>query len=318
MPLALLFPGQASQEVGMGVELRRVSDRADRLFRLADEMTRLPIGELCAKGPLDDLTRTHVAQTAVVVTSLAAALVLEEIAGCRPPAVAVAGHSVGELTAYCWAGAIDETTALQLVHERGRLMELESAASEGTMVAVLGLDAEILEEVCTVASERSGHWVAVANLNAPGQVVLSGHRAAIAAASELATERGARRVLPLNVGGPFHSRYMEPAARDFAAAVERAQIVDAAVPIVLNTTTTPETQASVLRAELPRQMTASVRWEESVRTLQAMGCDSFVELGPGQVLSGLVRRTLSTATIAAAGSPDGLRDAAKLFRCDGA
>ncbi|MPZ15618.1 MAG: acyltransferase domain-containing protein, partial [Chloroflexi bacterium] len=167
--IAVLFPGQASQEVGMGTALRRVSPAADRWFRLADELTGLPIGDLCANGPLATLTRTDVAQTAVVVTSLAAASHLEELLGGPPAVGGAAGHSVGELTAMCWAGALDPATTLRLVHARGKLMQRDAERCDGTMVAVLGLEAAELIGVCADVSTQMPGAVSVANFNAPGQ-----------------------------------------------------------------------------------------------------------------------------------------------------
>src|SRR4051794_341504 len=170
--LALVFPGQASQHVGMGVALRQASKRADQLFLLAEEITHLPIRKLCAEGPLEELTRTDIAQIAVVVTGMAAAAVLEEMLGESIPAVATAGHSVGELAAMHAADALAPETTLRLVHERGTLMQRDSAHCDGTMVAVLGLSAQQLEPICRDAS-REESQVGVANLNAPGQVILS-------------------------------------------------------------------------------------------------------------------------------------------------
>ncbi len=303
-PLAVLFPGQGTQEVGMGVALREVSARAREVFDLAERATGLPLKELCASGPIEELTRTRVAQVAVVATSLAAAAHLEELLGGRPTVRAVAGHSVGELAAVCWSGAISMEDTFRLVNERGRLMERDSAACDGTMVAVLGLDAGQLEPLCAEASRRAGETVQVANLNAPGQVVLSGHRSAIAIVSDLAKEAGAKRVLPLQVGGPFHSRYMEPAAGDFCRTVSQTTIGEARVPVVLNTTAQLTTAASDIRAELCGQVSRAVRWEDSLRTLHSLGCRTFVEFGPGQVLSGMARRTLPDVVTYSAGTPE--------------
>jgi [acyl-carrier-protein] S-malonyltransferase len=247
---------------------------------------------------------------AVVAASLAAAAHLEELLGRRPTAVAVAGHSVGELSAICWAGALDPEATFRLVAERGRLMERDGAACDGTMVAVLGLEARELESVCIEASSQAGETVQVANLNAPGQVVLSGHRAPIAIASELAKAAGARRVLPLQVGGPFHSRYLESAAGDFCRAVCSVSFQDAAVPVVLNTSASATSKADELRQELCTQVARAVRWEDSLRTLHSLGCRTFLELGPGQVLSGMVKRTLPDVETLAAGTPDALASAA--------
>lgn len=297
----------------MGVALRAASPAADRLYRLADEKTGLPIGDLCRAGPLEELTRTLVAQTAVVVTSLAAAACLEERLGGRPEAIAVAGHSVGELAAMCWAGVFDYAEAIELVHHRATLMERDSAACDGTMVAVLGLSPERIEEVCAQASASGQGGVEIANLNAPGQVVLSGERTAVKVAGDLATAAGARRVIPLAVSGPFHSHYMAAAARDYASLVARTHLQEPRGPVVLNTSAAPTSDVELLRADLFAQITRPVRWEESLRTLAGLGCDTFVELGPGQVLTGLVRRTLPDARAVAAGTPDAISAAAELI-----
>ncbi len=289
----------------MGMALRAASAGAREVFDLAEQATGLPVIELSTSGPLEKLTQTRVAQVAVVATSLAAAVHLEEVLGRRIVVGATAGHSVGELVAICWSGAITMETTFRLVAERGRLMEREAAACDGTMVAVLALDADRLESLCAEASHRTGETVQVANLNAPGQVVLSGHRAAIAVAGELAKEAGAKRVLPLTVGGPFHSRYMQPAAAEFCQIVSQTEITDAQVPVVLNTNAQPATGAAELRAELCEQISQAVQWEASLRTLYDLGCRAFLELGPGQVLTGMVRRTLAADVAGhAAGTPE--------------
>jgi [acyl-carrier-protein] S-malonyltransferase len=208
-----------------------------------------------------------------------------------------------------WAGALDNETALHLVHERGRLMARDSAGCDGSMAAVLGLDAATLDAICEAASAKSAGSVQVANLNAPGQIVISGDRAAIATASELAKGAGARRVLPLTVGGPFHSVYMEQAARDFRNVVASVSIHRPTTPIVLNTSAEPTTDPDTLRKELSSQITSPVRWEASLRTLADMGGDQFLELGPGQVLTGMVRRTVEAAVATAAGTPESLEGA---------
>jgi len=296
----------------MGTTLRQASRAADDLFQLAEAITGLPLRTLCDEGPLSELTRTSIAQIAVVVVSLAAAAHLTEVLGRKPEAPAVAGHSVGELAAYCWAGVLDAETTLRLVHARGQLMERDAAQLDGTMVAVLNLDAEALRRICAEASAKTDAGVEVANLNAPGQVVLSGDRAAIAAASELATTAGARRVIPLTVGGPFHSHYMEPAARNFQDVVARAAFHEPVTPVVLNTTAAATTDVDTLRAELSVQITSPVRWEDTLHTLAKMGCSTFIELGPGQVLTGLIRRTLPDARAVAAGDPAAVASVAEL------
>ena len=314
MSFALMFPGQASQEVGMGTELRSNSAAARDLFAAADRTAGLSIGELCASGPLEELTRTRAAQVAVVTTSLAASALFAERAGDLEAPRAVAGHSVGEIAAMCAAGALDPIGALELVSERGRLMERDSAACDGTMVAILGLDAAQIAPLCAEASGKAGGSVQIANLNAPGQIVLSGGRDAIAAVCELAMNNGARRALRLNVGGPFHSIYMQNAARDFGSAVDRATFAVPRVPIVLNTNAEPTIDIDALRAELPEQISVPVRWEESVRRLGSMGCTTFIELGAGSVLTGLVKRILPDAVTFAAGTPRGIDEAVNYLR----
>lgn len=310
--VAILFPGQGSQDVGMGSSLREISSRAEALFLLADRVTGLPISSLCARGPKEALTQTDVAQTAIVATSLAAAAVLEETLGAYPPsALAVAGHSVGELTAVCWAGALDLETTLRLVCERGRLMGRDSVASNGSMAAVLGLDEALLVEICREASTAEA-VVQIANVNAPGQIVVSGERRALETASKLALAAGARRVLPLTVGGPFHSCYMEAASRDFGALARSARFTTPRLPVVLNTSAQPTTDPRAIAEELAVQIVSPVRWEATLHTLAGLGCSTFVELGPGQVLTGLVRRTLPEVQAMSAGTAASI---AELARC---
>ena len=304
MTIAVVFPGQASQDVGMGVALRAASSDAAQVFQLADEISGLPISRLCAEGPLDELTRTNVAQIAVVATSIAAAILFRERLGnAIQPAVATAGHSVGEIAALWFAGALDLHDALSLVFERGTLMERDSQSCDGTMVAVLGLDAETLGQICRDVSTPDA-CVQVANLNAPGQVVLSGARQAVKQASVRAEQSGARRVIALNVGGPFHSIYMREAASGFAKVSERIQVHQSQIPVVLNTSAQATTGAADLQRELAEQITRPVRWEESIRALSGLGCDTFIELGHGQVISGLIKRIVPEAAVLAIGSPE--------------
>lgn len=301
--LALLFPGQASQTVGMGVDLRAASAAARRIFELADAITGLPITRLTEQGPLEALTETAVAQPAVVATSLAALEVLSEHAPVE--AAAVAGHSVGEFSAYVAAGVIDAQTALELVHVRAQAMAAACSKVDGTMAAVIGLDEAAVVEVCQGAS-RDGSSVELANLNAPGNLIVSGARDAIDRLTEIARQAGARRVLPLNVGGPFHSVYMRQASTPLRDALVRTTLHTARVPVVLNATARPATDPDVLRAELVRQVYSPVRWIETLRRLEALGCDHFLEVGPGTVLSGLVKRTLPDAHVSNFGSTNDL------------
>ncbi|MBI4494272.1 MAG: ACP S-malonyltransferase [Chloroflexi bacterium] len=298
--LALLFPGQASQQVGMGVELAALSPRAEAVLRTAEQVTSLPLRQLCASGPLEELTRTTVAQPAVVATSVMAWLALEErlperaldrLVGC------CAGHSVGEYAALVAAGALEAEHALDLVHHRARLMAEACAAVDGTMAAVLGLEASALVPLCTQASAETGQSVEVANLNAPDQVVLSGARPAVEAACRLARAAGARRALALNVAGPFHSRSMRPAGEAFAALVAAADLRVPRFPIVLNQTARPTTDVAEIRRELVEQTWSPVRWADSLQAMAAQGSTRFVELGPGKALAGLARRTVAGAAV---------------------
>lgn len=307
--MALLFPGQASQAVGMGVELRETNARARAIFELADGVTGLPITRLAAAGPLDALTATQVAQPALLATSLAALAVLREQLSGSLLVDAVAGHSVGELAACVAAGALDEEHALRLVHVRAEAMAAACRSVEGTMLAVLGLEAPALEAICEAASGADGS-VELANLNAPGQLIISGERRAAQRAAEQAKAAGARRVLPLNVGGPFHSVYMRPAAEPLREALSEAPPRAASVPLVANASAEPIQQSHQLALELVDQVCSPVRWSESLQRLWAMGCDRFLEVGPGNVLAGLVKRTLPEARVASFGAPSDL-DAAR-------
>jgi [acyl-carrier-protein] S-malonyltransferase len=278
------------------------------LFELADKVTGLPISRLCAEGPLERLTETDVAQPAVVTTSLAALNVLRD----EVEFGAVAGHSVGEIAAYVAAGALDEESALRLVHARAQAMAAACSAIDGTMAAVLGLDEAPLREACLQAS-HDGSSVEVANLNAPGQLIVSGARDAIERVSEVAKAAGARRVIPLNVGGPFHSVYMRPAANALSEAIATTQFRDANVPVVLNASAHEATDAESLREELRVQVYSAVRWIESLQRLADIGYDCFIEVGPGNVLAGMVKRTLPEAKVASFGAMSDLQSVRALL-----
>jgi [acyl-carrier-protein] S-malonyltransferase len=297
----------------MGAALCDASAAARQVYALADRVTELPITDVCCTGTIEQLTQTEFTQIAVVATSLAAAALLEERLGHVPEARAAAGHSVGELSAMCWAGALTLESTLKLVATRARLMSRDSAKVDGTMVAVLGLAADALVDVCTRASKETGSIVQVANLNAPDQVVLSGERSAVTAAGVLAQAAGASRVLPINVGGPFHSAYMAEAGHAFADSCRATDFAMPRCPIVLNTTAEPSRDPEALRTELGVQITSPVRWSESVQALGAAGTTTFLELGPGRVLSNLVRRTLPGATTMSAGTPESIEEARSLW-----
>jgi [acyl-carrier-protein] S-malonyltransferase len=292
----------------MGADFCALSAAALEVFTTIDRVCGLPVSETIAHGPIETLTETRYAQPAVVATSLAGWVVLRERldqAGVGPPAFS-AGHSVGEIAALVAAGVCTIETALQLVAHRSQLMEEACQQVEGTMAAVLGSEAGALGELCREASQATGTTVVLANLNAPDQLVVSGHRAAILWLQE---QHGARRVRLLKVGGPFHSPYMEPAAARFGRAVAEAELGVAQVPVVLNQTANPTTDPAALRQELTTQLAAPVRWADSLQTMATAGCDLFIAGGPGNVLSGLVRRTLPGARAINVSDASGLEQA---------
>ena len=293
----------------MGTDLRENSAEARRLFEVADRITGLPISQLCAEGPIARLTETDVAQPAVVTTSLAALSVLRDAVRVQPSAVA--GHSVGEIAAYVAAGVLDAEGALHLVHARAQAMAAACRAVDGTMAAVIGLDEEPLRAACAAASQN-GSSVEVANLNAPGQLIVSGARDAIDRAAVFFRAAGARRVLPLNVGGPFHSVYMRPAANGLCEAISTTVFHRADIAVVLNASADATQKPEALREELITQVYSPVRWIETLQRLTRLGCDRFLEVGPGQVLAGMVRRTLPDMKVASFGSLADLAGAVSL------
>ena len=311
MSYALLFPGQAAQQVGMGNDFRQHSPAAEALFALADRETGLDLRSVVQHGPIERLTETRYAQPGVVTTSLAALSALQaslEEWGLPGPSFC-AGHSVGELAAAAAAGAVDPDVAVHLVARRAEHMATLCERVDGTMAAVVGLDEDALLDLCERAAEATGGVVELANLNAPDQLVISGHRSAVEWLRREGPSRGARRIIPLNVGGPFHSYYMRPAVAGFAADLEAAAIRAPAVPLVLNRTARPTTDPAVLRRELAEQIASPVRWAESLRVMAGSGCRLFLEVGPGQVLAGLVRRTLPDATVVSIQDRAGLEPA---------
>jgi [acyl-carrier-protein] S-malonyltransferase len=283
----------------MGADLREASIAARDIFADADQITGLPITDLCERGPLERLTETDVAQSAVLAASLAALAVLREQLPLDYGAVA--GHSVGEFAAYVAAGVFDARAALKLVRVRAAAMAAACQAVDGTMAAVIGLDVEPLRDACATAS-HNGSSVEIANLNAPGQLIVSGARDAVERVAELARTAGARRVLPLNVGGPFHSVYMRAAGEPLRQALVDIELRPARVPVVVNASAEVARATDELLRELEVQVFSPVRWIESLHRLADLGCDRFLEVGPGQVLSGMVKRTLPAARVASFGS----------------
>jgi [acyl-carrier-protein] S-malonyltransferase len=282
----------------MGQQLYDTSAAAQSIFDQADAALGFSLTNVCFDGPEALLTSTEYAQPAILTTSVA---LLAYLAG-QPAEIAdfvqrhacfVAGHSLGEYTALVAAGALDLPTAVRLVRRRGELM---ADAHEGTMAAVMGMDEATLEGVCRSVSEN-GTFAVVANYNSPGQLVISGAVSAVAEAAALAQKQGARRVMPLKVSAAFHSPLMRNAALDLDPMIRNAHIQPARVPVVANVSAEALTEAAAIRKELVLQVTAPVRWIASVEYMAALGIDTFVEIGPGNVLSGLIRRIVPQAQV---------------------
>ncbi|GIV98330.1 MAG: malonyl CoA-acyl carrier protein transacylase [Herpetosiphonaceae bacterium] len=297
MTVAFVFPGQGSQIVGMGRDIYEQSKAARLFFNSADDILGFPLSRLCFEGPADELTHTENAQPALLTVSSALLAALCERAGLSwtPDALvphplplapqAAAGHSLGEYSALVAAGALDFPTALRLVRRRGELM---SQSGEGTMAAIIGLDLEPLLRMCDEASELGP--VVVANQNSPGQLVISGAAAAVERVMALARERGAKRTISLKVSAAFHSPLMERAANELRKAIATAIIHQPRIPVISNVTAGPLSIPEVIREELVQQVTAPVRWISTVEMLVGTGVDCFVEIGPGAVLTGLIKR----------------------------
>jgi [acyl-carrier-protein] S-malonyltransferase len=282
--LAFLFPGQGAQSVGMGQALAEKHPVARHVFETADRALGYRLSDICWKGPAEELKKTVHTQPALLTHSVAAWKLLEQ-AGVRPSWVA--GHSLGEYSACVAAGAIGFEEAVRLVHRRGELMYRAGQDRPGTMAAILGLTREQVDEACARA-EGAGIVVA-ANLNAPGQVVISGERAAVVRACENARTLGAKRAIPLEVSGAFHSPLMECASQGLSEALEGIAVHDAHVPVVANVSAEPNRRGADIRAALDAQLLSAVRWEDSMRQLVAAGAQAFVEVGTGTVLRGLLR-----------------------------
>ncbi|MBM3268617.1 MAG: ACP S-malonyltransferase [Candidatus Sericytochromatia bacterium] len=279
--LAFVFPGQGSQFVGMGRDLYERHAAAREVIDFVEERTRLPLKHLMWDGPESDLTATQHAQVALFACGVAAWNAFR--AGGGPDAACMAGHSLGEYTALVAAGALDLGPAADLVALRGRSM---AQAPEGTMAAVLGLDPQKLDEIC----EATPGVVVVANYNSPDQLVISGEPQAVAKAGEAATRFGAKRVLPLNVSGAFHSPLMLPALGALTDALNRSPWRDATVPVVHNVDARPNRRADQFADRLSRQLASGVRWTDCIGTMRDQGVTTWVELGAGKTLTGLLRR----------------------------
>lgn len=283
--IALMFPGQGSQVVGMGKDFYNQHEEVKQLYTLANEVLHKNITDLMFQGPAEALTETENAQPALLLSSIAAFTLLAK-ENIQP--VATIGHSLGEYSALVAAQAITLEEALPLVATRGRLMEQAFPKGKGTMAAVLGMDEASIEKELEKIVENE--VVDIANLNCPGQIVISGSKGGIEQAETLLKEAGARRVLPLNVSGPFHSRLMQPANDEFQVSLNNVDVENANVPVYANVTAKPVVNKNEIKQLLIKQLYSPVRFEESIRNMLSEDIDAFVEVGTGKVLCGLVKK----------------------------
>ncbi|HEX6941350.1 MAG TPA: ACP S-malonyltransferase [Gemmatimonadaceae bacterium] len=303
MDVVLLFPGQGSQKPGMGKDLVAAFPAAADVFRQADEALGEPLSTLCFEGPADTLTLTHNAQPALLAHGAAVWAVTRDALG--DAVRAAAGHSLGEFTAYCATGALAVPDAIRLVRQRGTLMYESGLARPGAMAAILGDTTRTIDEICVEASASpEGGLVVPANYNSPGQVVVSGEVASVERAMELSKQAGAKRAIRLPVSGAFHSPLMQSAWQAFAQTLSHAPIMDPSVPVYANVNAEPVTRATDARRLLLEQLTAPVRWIQVVENLvRDFPGALFVEMGPGSVLTGLVKKIAPGAECVACGTP---------------
>ncbi|UCG82464.1 MAG: ACP S-malonyltransferase [Dehalococcoidia bacterium] len=297
--VACIFPGQGSQAVGMGYSLYESSRQAKEVFKEADEALQFHISQLCFEGPEEVLRDTINAQPAILTTSIACLRAASEFGAPLKPVV-VAGHSLGEYTALVAADVISFTDAVILVRERGRLMHEAGKAKPGGMAAIIGLDEVTLEEVCRETGSQ------IANFNCSGQIVISGTRESLARSMDLAKARGARRVIPLQVSGAFHSVLMQPTVEGMTQAISQVDFKHPSVPVIANSTAQPLTSADEVKDELIRQLCNCVQWQPSVEYMLGAGVSTFIEIGPGQVLTGLIRKISNEVQVFNMSDPDSI------------
>jgi len=302
--VALLFAGQGAQTVGMGRDLAEQFPTAAELFQQADEVLERKLSEIAWHGPIEELTKTSNCQPALFVHGLVCLSILRELAG-EFPIGGAAGLSLGEMTAHAAAGTFDFATGLKLVQRRGELMDEACSATNGAMAAMIGADESAVRALAADAD------VDVANINAPGQIVISGEKAKVEIAVGLAKEHGIRRAMLLSVAGAYHSRLMESAYEKLGAVLLHVPVQPPRFPVISNVTGAEVKTPIEIRRTLQDQVTGTVRWLDCIERLAGLGCDFFVELGPGGVLAGLLRRTSKGANVISVADADSLRKCAE-------
>jgi len=304
MSYALVFPGQGAQEVGMGRVLFDRYPEAREVFKKADEALRYPLSQIIFEGPEEELTRTENAQPAILAVSIATKAVVEKEMGMALNPCLVAGHSLGEYTALVAAGTLTLEDGVRLVHLRGKWMQEAVPVGQGSMAAILGLAPDLVEKACDEAA--MGQICSPANFNAPGQVVISGHTEAVSRAVEIARRMGAKKAIPLKVSAPFHCALMEPVADRLYEAFSECAWLPPAYPLVNNVSATVIRSTEEILQALRKQTYSPVRWLESVQEMEKAGIKDFMEIGPGNVLSGLVRKGCKEAATYDTSSLDNL------------
>ncbi|WP_019003699.1 ACP S-malonyltransferase [Cohnella laeviribosi] len=303
--IAFVFPGQGAQAVGMGRDAYERFEASRAVFDRADEVLGFSVSKLAFEGPEEELKLTANTQPALLTTSVAL-LEAFKARGVKPDYVA--GHSLGEYSALVAAGVLSFDDAVRLVRARGLFMEQAVPGGQGAMAATLGADRDALDALCRDISATVGR-VELANVNCPGQIVVSGTAAGVAAVAERGKEAGAKRVVPLEVSGPFHSSLMQPAADKLEKELAAAEFRDAAVPVIANVTARPVASGEEFRRLLVRQVVSPVLWEDSVRYLIGEGVDTFVEIGSGTVLAGLIKKIDKTVKVVSVNSADAVSEA---------